>query len=333
MCGIIYVKRADGKPARKQVMKQYKKQEERGNEGYGYVGIIDGKIAEYKRTQTESEIKKEIKESTADQILFHHRYPTSTVNIPESAHPIIVRNKELQHNYYIVHNGIISNSNELRKEHTKLGYRYTTEVKTMYQTEGGQIYHGESEVNDSETLAIELARTIEGLQPKVLAQGSIAYIALQVQNGTACAVYYGTNGRSPLTIKETAQGVMIASEGGKPIIDEICYKLDLRTGKTEIACVPLIDYPKPILGYGYAQPYTDYKGYKGYKGQYADDEYDEGDYKTIGEITEGITAEMEAIEADISIAEQAGEQEEAEYLKEYYAELVNERNLKTLGIS
>jgi hypothetical protein len=37
-----------------------------------------------------------------------------------------VSNKMLKFDYYVVHNGMISNDEELKKEHEKLGFAYTT---------------------------------------------------------------------------------------------------------------------------------------------------------------------------------------------------------------
>lgn len=257
MCGIIYVKRNDGKPAFKQVLKRYKKQRARGNEGFGFVTLDkDAFITAYKRFQWESETEAELKERHENHVLFHHRYPTSALNIPDTAHPIKVEHAELLFTYYVVHNGIISNDEELKEEHEKLGYTYTTEVKTKYHTMLGNTFIGTTQWNDSEALAIELARTIEGRQGAVRARGSIAYIVLQVSkvSGRVHAVLYGTNGGNPLTITEDKHtgNLCIASEGGKSIPANTCFRLDTRTGEVvELEHVVLEAYELPKIGYGY----------------------------------------------------------------------------------
>jgi predicted glutamine amidotransferase len=259
MCGIVYAFRKDGKPARKRIMKRYTKQKARGSDGYGYVALNkEHGLAEYHRSMEESEVREAITKQTAAHILFHHRYPTSTNNLPEAAHPIEVRHKELEHTYYVVHNGVIRNPDELKEEHEALGYEYSTVISTEYVAKNGQRYYGAEEYNDSEALAIELARTIEGLQPKVRAEGTIATMVLQMDKaGTqALALYFGTNGGNPLTVTEDETALVIASEGGKAIPGNIMYRTDFVTHETETVNVPLVSYEPPKL-VNYAQ----YSGY------------------------------------------------------------------------
>lgn len=241
MCGIIYTKRLDGLKAKRQVLKRYTKQRHRGMDGFGYIGVkSNGTISALKRTQYEHEIRAKLEESTLSEILFHHRYPTSTPNVPESAHPIPVSHKELAHNYYVVHNGVIRDEEKLKEAHEKLGYRYSTEIKTQYRTKKGHVYTSETVFNDSEALAIELARTIEGLQSECMAKGAIAYIAYQVDKHSdkVVAVYFGTNGGNPLRLQRSKEYIAIASEGaGIEVEDNKSYRLDAITN--EIVEVPI----------------------------------------------------------------------------------------------
>lgn len=234
MCGIVYVKRLDRANANKQIAKRYSKQQHRGTDGFGYIGAkSNGTISPLQRTQFEHEIRQKLNASTLTEILFHHRYPTSTPNVPESAHPLLVAHKELQYNYYVTHNGIITNDEDLKDSHEKLGYTYLTEIKTQYRTKKGHVYTSETVFNDSEAFAIELARTIEGLQPECMAKGAIAYIAYQVEkvSGKIVAVYFGTNGGNPLTLQWTKEFIAIASEGGKAIKDNTSFRLDAVTNQ------------------------------------------------------------------------------------------------------
>lgn len=314
-----------GKPAQDKILERYKKQSHRGTEGFGYVALDkSGNLQEYKRTQTETGIKKALKESDSEHILFHHRYPTSTVNVPEGAHPILVRNKELKNTYYVVHNGVISNPDVLRDEHLTQGYKYTTEIVSQYRTAKGRTYDGGVAFNDSEALAIELARTIEGLQPEVRAKGSIATIVFQMNKaGTKClAVFYGTNGGNPLTITDTKDAFCIASEGGKAVPANKMYCIDQVTGETSTVYVPMPEH------YSYTAGYGAHGGYVNYPSNYDwEDELDTEDGGAVPEFTEAdtnlwgndtaiksIVDTIEDIESDLEIARQAGEQEEIEDL-------------------
>jgi len=266
MCGIVYAFRRDAKPARKRVIKQYKAQKSRGSDGYGYIALdANSNLTEYHRSMNEKEVSAAITKQEASHILFHHRYPTSTTNLPEAAHPIEVRHDELKHTYFIVHNGVIGNPDELKIEHEALGYQYNTVISTEYRTKSGQVYYGDEEYNDSEALAIELARTIEGLQPIARARGTIATMVLQMNKaGTkALALYYGTNGGNPLTITNDASALVIASEGGKPIPANKMYRTDFAANTTKIVYVPLVKYeqPKPIT-YAGGYSYNSYKSTK-----------------------------------------------------------------------
>jgi predicted glutamine amidotransferase len=305
MCGIVYVRRADGKPAKKTVLKRYSKQEDRGTEGFGYVSIEGGRVSEHKRYQSEAGVRKGLAECNASEILFHHRFPTSTINVPDAAHPILVEHKELKHSYYVVHNGVISNPDELRVQHVKQGYKYTTDILTQYKTARGKLYNGEVQYNDSEALAIELARTLEGLQEAVRARGSIAYIVMQVERASKKleAVYYGTNGGNPLTIS-TGGALVIASEGGIRIPDNVCHRLD----NEGTATVPL-EMPVYYTATTYAAGY-----------HYAYDK-DEEEYipKSIGETLSGyddendlreLSLQREELLQSIAIAKQCGETDE-----------------------
>lgn len=253
MCGIVYVKRLDRVTAPTQVLKRYSKQAHRGTEGFGYIGRKqDGTVSLLQRTQFEHEIRSKLKASTLTEILFHHRYPTSTPNVPESAHPLFVGHKELQYSYYVTHNGVITNDETLKDMHETLGYTYTTEVKTQYRTKKGHVYTSGVEFNDSEAFAIELARTIEGLQPECMAEGAIAYVAYQVEkvSGKVVAVYFGTNGGNPLTLQWTKEFIAIASEGGKRIEDNKGFRLDAVTNETAIVPVKLQPFAtRTTMGY------------------------------------------------------------------------------------
>ena len=168
MCGLVTVLSKKNKPAGQYAFELYQKQATRGKDGYGYLAIQDGHIVNVARAKTETVIRSMLMKEKADFIMFHHRLPTSTDNTIGTTHPMFVSHKELEFDYYFAHNGVITNAIYLKGKHDKLGYKYLTEHKII---EVAEYTHGHdpeylstpvTKFNDSETLAIELARYIEG---------------------------------------------------------------------------------------------------------------------------------------------------------------------------
>lgn len=228
MCGIIHVKR-NGVPANKMVIKRYQKQKARGSDGFGFVELNGGIITGLVRATGEEEILLALEKSQAEEILFHHRTPTSTPNFEEATHPIVVKNKKLKYHYYVVHNGIIQNDTTMKTKHESEGYKYTTEIKKQFIT-SGKTYTTDM-FNDSEALAIDFARAIEN-ETELESIGSIALIALQVEKKTskAVALYFGRNYGNPLKIEMQKEFVGISSESGKDIDADTLFRFDYSTG-------------------------------------------------------------------------------------------------------
>lgn len=349
MCGIVYQWRDDARPAAKGILKRYKRQQDRGEDGFGYVALdAQGVVKEYKRYAEEAAVKRALQRSTSSHVLFHHRFPTSTPNLAEAAHPIKVSNRELQFDYYVVHNGVISNGDDFKDEHEALGYRYTTEIYTQYRTAKGKLFTAETQYNDSEVLAIELARSLEYLQDGVRTKGSIAYIVMQVEKASKklVATYYGTNGGNPLTVDRTNGVFTIASEGGKAIDPHTCFRRDA-LGEVSIRhlTVPVSQSYKSSMEYDY----TGYKDVHGYTktigfGDQNDEKYevqlsaerameldsDPREFTDPNEWEEDdyLEAQIEDCANDMEVARQAGEWEELEELEIEHFELVREWNEK-----
>lgn len=238
MCGIIMVKRI-GEKANKMVLNRYEVQKARGSEGFGFVSMQDGKIVDIVRRQNESEIKLDLMSEVSDTILFHHRYPTSTINLPELAHPIHVKNVLLKNEYYVVHNGVITNDDELKTKHEKMGFVYTTNVSeyTTYSV-NGNVYNSDESVesfNDSESLAIELALYFEGIVTEIGTKGNVAFIALEVdKKGNVLNTHYGRNEGNPLVLEKTKDFWAIKSEGtGVSIEADKIYSINSKGVLTE----------------------------------------------------------------------------------------------------
>ena len=266
------------------VWRRYKQQKSRGQQGFGYVSVDKDLGVKSVRTTTEKGIREHLEKEDAPIILFHHRYPTSTPNVVESAHPILVKNDLLEYNYLVLHNGVIRNSLSLRAKHLALGFQYNTDLEITetieWKTPKGQIYREEEEprtiFNDSETLAIETALAIEGKKPTIDTLGSVACLVLQINKSTGKAVsfYYFRNEGNPLLVTSKAEGFVLASElGGDNVASDYLRKMDLLSGNVEVTAIrspklselvpttyhtskgwsqstdPLLDVPHRIVGF------------------------------------------------------------------------------------
>jgi glutamine phosphoribosylpyrophosphate amidotransferase len=271
MCGIIYSKSDHNCSVINTILKSYEAQKHRGQEGFGFVAIYKNKVAMYK-TKDEKSITKLLKGMKgASEIIFHHRYPTSTPNLSECAHPIKVQNESLQYNYYMVHNGVISNDDDLFDLHSKNGFDYTTKVVTKQITHDS-VYETYC-YNDSECLAIELAMFIEGKSEGIKASGSIAFVMVQTdKNEKPLAIFYGRNGGSPLKLEKNKGLTTISSESDNVkasiVKDNVIYKREYKSGNvTEIyQDVGVYNYPKVDSSVDYRQ-----YGMGFYRGELDDD--------------------------------------------------------------
>lgn len=235
MCGIIFSLRSK-EPTNRIILKRYENQKNRGREGFGYITIQNGFVENYIREREEMDIKNKLEREKAPCIMFHHRLPTSTPNFDETAHPIKVSQDDFKYDYYVVHNGVISNDDDLYKEHSKLGYEYTTKgIEKTITTINGKKVMSEDKYwyNDSECLAIELALLLEGKKDFIGARGSIAFVCIQTEkNGKVVAIYYGRNSSSPLKLEKcTGSHFVLKSEGnGQDVKTNILFRIDYETG-------------------------------------------------------------------------------------------------------
>jgi predicted glutamine amidotransferase len=244
MCGITYVQRETNLKASKMTYKRFEKQRHRGTQGFGFVGIEkrdDGKfyIETLERSENEKGIKQKLDNAKAPIILFHHRYPTSTENIEEATHPIFVSHLGLlEYDYYVVHNGVITNCDELKKSHEEMGFEYTTKITTRVITETREnIYEKATEkFNDSEAMAIDLALTIEGKQTAMRSFGNIATVAIAFDRETkeVKKLYFGRNIGNPLVWEKQKEAFVLSSEGQGDIVPmNILHEYDYVTGETK----------------------------------------------------------------------------------------------------
>jgi len=235
MCGLIAIWSKKGKPVGQQVIKLYKKQDHRGKAGYGYLAIDDkGMLLGIKRSKDEATMLDYLKEEQASNILFHHRFPTSTENTLNTTHPMRVSHAELEFDYILMHNGKIHNQHTMNVAHGKLGYKYKSEyeVQTInVHTDGKEevVSVRAGKFNDSECLAIEMARHLDDKLDKLETTGPIAFIAVRLLKGTdqVVSTYYGRNQGRPLTTVKTRKYHGLASEHGDSISAMKIYSYDI----------------------------------------------------------------------------------------------------------
>lgn len=229
MCGIIFIHKTDNTYADTMVVRRYENQKNRGYQGFGYIALdAEKRIVSWKQAKSSKDIENFLYEECSASILFHHRFPTSTPNVIEATHPIQVSNPLLSHDYYLIHNGIIRNTSDMREKHVKMGFMYTTEMYEVLQTRKHS-YKGNLQWNDSESLAIEVALTLDGKQEKPECEGSIAFICYKINKATGICegVYFGRNHSNPLKLYHNKAYLCLASEGaGKEIYEHTLYKYD-----------------------------------------------------------------------------------------------------------
>lgn len=266
MCGLVCVFRKDGKNAIKTTLKRFDKQRERGKEGFG-AALINGETLTHLLRDTDEEgIREKMEKEHAQGVLFHHRFPTSTINIEEATHPIVVKHPSLKYMYLVTHNGVITNCDELRQEQEALGHEYTTKIVRKWETSVHT--YTDEEYNDSEAFAIELAYAIEQGK-EITSKGAIAFIAFQLEYGTnkLVKVFFGRNSGNPLTMENTPELFALSSQNGTTKLDaHTLYSFD---GK-KIESTPFEIGKYATVEMGYSTKYysesaiTDYRTGRGY---------------------------------------------------------------------
>lgn len=238
MCGLLFIRNREGK-ACKAIQRRFRQQKERGVNGFGYLTVKNGMIEHVARSTNENGIMDALKKETSNTILFHHRTPTSTENYEEVTHPFFISDERFKHDYYIIHNGVISNWEVLYEKYKKDGYRFLTEMKeyssVAFPNIENSLYEFDEEIkiNDSETLAINLAQYFEGMTDTIEARGTIAFIAVKAtKDGKVLELIYGHNGGNPLTLEKDKTVFALRSKGGKDLPVDIMYFMDWNTGDT-----------------------------------------------------------------------------------------------------
>ena len=234
MCGIILAvntnKKEKSKSVNNFIINQYEDQYSRGKEGFGIIRL-NPESFEIDRATEPYKFLINLYQKESAMIIVHHRTPTSTANKISQTHPILVSNKYLEHDYLIIHNGIIYNAEENKKEHEALGFKYQTELKKQEESEYS--YYRNHTFNDSESLAVEMSLFIENKIKEIRTRGSMAFIALQIERKTQkpLQVFFGRKD-NPLNMYEykdkTKSNLRLSSEGiGEPIKESLLYSFKI----------------------------------------------------------------------------------------------------------
>lgn len=245
MCGIVYHKSFQGKAAFPTIIKRFKAQRGRGVNGFGFYTPENNRLTHNTR---EGRILRLLKRGEESEILFHHRWPTSTENVRNSCHPFSTKSY-FEHNYVVVHNGVLYNEHALKREHEEMGIKYISE-----QLNG--------RFNDSEALTYDIARYLEGQTDALSARGSIAFIAVQRdKEGKALRLFFARNWGSPLKMKKTELSLTISSEGEGDIVPPdtlYCFNYDTKELSKRDCDIPSNSWQ----GQGYTPPINPHTSYE-----------------------------------------------------------------------
>ena len=124
MCGIIGI--ASNKSVTSNIIQSLKKLEYRGYDSAGIATITKGEIDENKCTGRVDNLEKILLKNPSSGVLGigHVRWATHGVPNQVNAHP------HSSEEVSVVHNGIIENSSELKKDLEKKGYRFKSQTDT-----------------------------------------------------------------------------------------------------------------------------------------------------------------------------------------------------------
>lgn len=252
MCGIVFYKDFNGRDVTRRVKARYQAQRQRGTEGFGY---FQPGINRLSHNPAEDRLLADMLRHPASEVLFHHRFPTSTKNVQNACHPFSTNaNKALfNHSYVLVHNGYLSNDDELKRDHEALGIKYISD-----QPDG--------RFNDSEALLYDVAFYLEGKQTKLMAQGAIAFVVIERdETGKAIKLHWARNSSSPLQVQyKPGKLLALASEGkGLEVAPHQLNTFDYATGVITTQELTVNGYTYTSLKRNDDNYHWDYEDYAG----------------------------------------------------------------------
>lgn len=259
MCGIIagFHTGKDAQAANEWAINQYEDQHRRGSQGFGIIGWKPGGKVDILRATEPIKFMFDMHAKEYPMMIVHHRFPTSTENKIKQTHPIVVDSGSLRYRYLVIHNGVIRNTDALYKKHTEeLGFVYTTADQDDFAKK--------LKFNDSECLAIEVARFIEKQSHRIEAIGNAAFIALQIdrESDKPSAIFFGRNEGNPLKMGKSRHKMHLSSEGEGELITPFTLYSCLPTGEMKLAKRPMLfaEEPKPVYSWDKNKPSYGYAG-------------------------------------------------------------------------
>lgn len=220
MCGIVYVKNLkNNTPINYAIECLFQAQSSRGKNGFGFVGLTKNEI-DLQHFTDEKSCFNYLSKSKFDEVLFHHRFPTSTANRLNSCHPFRIEIDGKK--YYFIHNGVVYNSKELREEHLRLDKKYISDNGIDF--------------NDSEALAFDFIRYETKRQKNLKANGSITFVCLKTDSkNKAETLYFYSDGYNDLKMIKNDRIFSLTSEGdGENIKENKLYSFDYKTRKIKM---------------------------------------------------------------------------------------------------
>lgn len=155
------------------------------------------------------------------EILFHHRFPTSTENVQNACHPFSTKSYFGDTQFVMIHNGWLENGYELATEHEALGITYVSRQK-------------DERFNDSEALMYDLALVLTGQKDEVDAEGPVAFVMVERYKGEPIKLHFARNAGKPLNMQLTEAGLSLSSEGpGTPIKPDTLHSFDYVSGEID----------------------------------------------------------------------------------------------------
>lgn len=249
MCGIIgSFKTKANHYANESVVNQYEEQHGRGSEGFGVILINKRKEITVRRATEAAKFMYDLHMKQVPFMIAHHRFPTSSKNHLSQTHPLLVSHDSLDSDYLVVHNGVIGNAEALQKEHAELGFQYRTAHYVYPYTTSKE---PSLKFNDSEALAIELARFIDGDSKIVGTRGAAAFIVVQIdkEKQTVKRIHFGRNDTNPLHMAKTRGELFLSSSGkGDNLSPHILYSCSLE-GEMELSRKPIVWAPVIVHTY------------------------------------------------------------------------------------
>jgi len=226
------------------IVNQYEDQVNRGSKGFGIIRIDKKQNIEIDRATEPVKFLLDLYMKKSNMIIAHHRTPTSTDNQIDQTHPMYVTNKLLKYDYLVVHNGLVTNDEELHKKHLELGFEYSTEY-----TIEDKFLKEKAKWNDSESLAIELALYIEKRVDKIGIDNAAAFIIVQInkENLKAHRIFFGRHETySYLNLSKKKGEMKISSEGiGEETAVDKLYSFDPNDPKMKLTKIKMTFLEKP----------------------------------------------------------------------------------------